>query len=78
MEKEIEKLLSYLCVDWGFCIPHEDAKTLKESDYLDADEFARAVLIAEEMDPDIEVKWRRKIRNKFRERFGQAISARDY
>ncbi len=37
MEKEIEKLLSYLCIAWGFCIPSEDVKAFKKSDYLDAD-----------------------------------------
>jgi len=78
MEKDIEKLLYDLCVDWGFCIPPQDSKSLKQSDHLEADEFACAVLVAEGMDADIEVQWRRKIRNRFIERFGPKLSVHDY
>jgi len=40
MDKAIEKLLNYLCVEWGFCIDPESANTLKNSQHMEADEFA--------------------------------------
>ncbi len=70
MEKEIEKLLSELCVNEGFCIDSESANKLKMSKHLKADEFACEILIAEGMDINMEVKWRREIRNKFIAHFG--------
>ena len=46
--------------------------------YLEADEFACLVLTAEGMDAEIEVQWRRKIRNIFTERFGKEIRANNF
>ena len=70
MSNSTEKLLNFLCVEWGFCIDPETANTLKTTQNIHADEFAYTILEAEGMDADIEIKWRRKIRNKFREYFG--------
>lgn len=77
MEKAIEKLLNDLCTEWGFCINPEHAKNLKNSRRLESDEFACAVLKAEGMDSELEVEWRRKIRNRFIERFGNEIDANE-
>jgi len=74
MEKEIEKLLSNLCVKQGFCIPPNAAKNIKNKSYLEADEFACLVLKAEKMDIDKEIKWRRVIRNEFSSRFGNVLT----
>ena len=70
-------MLNDLCVEWGFCIDPEAGNSLKSTQYLDADEFACAVLKAEGMDFELEVEWRRKIRNKFIERFGNGINTND-
>jgi len=70
MEGVIAKLLDELCVDWGLCIPFDEANKIKKSDYLEADAFACSVLTAERLDADIEIRWRRRIRHKFIERFG--------
>lgn len=78
MEKEIEKLLNFLCVEWGFCIPPKDQERLRKSNYLDASEFSRSVLIAEGMDAKLEIEWFRKIRNKFIETFGKEVYASDF
>ena len=77
MDKALEKLLNDLCVEWGFCSDPEPGKSLKSAQILDADEFACAVLNAEGMDCELEVEWRRKIRNKYIERFGNEINAND-
>jgi len=74
MDKDTEILLNYLCVEWGFCIDAGSANSIKDSIHIEADEFACAVLKAEGMDPEIEVEWRRKIRNKFIEYFGSELN----
>ena len=74
MDKAIEKLLNYLCVEWGFCIDQESINILKTSQQLEADEFACAVLKAEGMDPDMEIEWKRKIRNKFIKHIGSHMN----
>jgi len=67
---EIECLLHDLCVDWGFCIPPQEAERIAELPFLEAEDFACQVLIAEGMNPEYEKQWKRKIRNKFIEKFG--------
>lgn len=78
MYSSVGYLLDELCVEWGFCIPPNDAEIIKEEKYLEADEFACKVLIAEGMDPEYEIRWRRKIRNKFVDQFGHEISVNDF
>jgi hypothetical protein len=70
MEREIAYLLYDLCVKWGFCIPPMRAGDLCKLSDVSAEEFAIAVIEAEGMIPEFEVKWVRRIANKFRERFG--------
>ena len=77
MDKPLNILLNDLCVEWGFCLDPEFLKSLKNAQMLDADEFACAVLKAEGMDCELEVEWRRKIRNKYIERFGNELNAND-
>jgi hypothetical protein len=78
MAKAIRDFLDEICVDWGFCIPRRDIQRLMNAENLEADEFAREVLIAEGMDPDIEVKWRRKIRARFANQFGASLLSKDF
>ena len=70
MDKAIETLLNNICVEWGFCIDPETADNLINSQHIEADEFACAVLKDEGLDSELEIEWRRKIRNKFYEILG--------
>lgn len=65
LNNEVEYLLYDLCVEWGFCIPPEDAKRIAQSANLNAEDFACQVLEAEGMNPEYEKQWKRKISNKF-------------
>ena len=60
------------CIDWGFCIQPDAQIRLLNSQYLEADDFARSILVAEGMDPDIEISWRRRIRRRFTDQFGSS------
>lgn len=73
MKKDIEILINDLCVEWGFCIPTTDKEKILSLDCLNADQFACLILEAEEMNPEYEIKWRRKIRTSFSEKFGNEI-----
>jgi hypothetical protein len=70
LKKELEYLLYDLCVDLGFCISQNDAERIASATTLEADEFACLVIEAEGMNPEYEKQWRRKIREKFIEKFG--------
>ena len=78
MESAIGKLLDEMCVDWGFCIDPESASNIRRSRTLKADEFACAVLKAEGMDCAVELQWRRKIRNRFIEAFGEEVVENEF
>jgi len=70
MANTTEKLLNFLCVEWGFCLDPETTNILKSTHSMQAEEFACTVLKAEGMDSEMEIEWKRKIRNKFIEHFG--------
>ncbi|MCL1036279.1 hypothetical protein L2750_03830 [Shewanella submarina] len=78
MCRAVEYLLKDLCVEWGFCIPTSDAERIKAKEFIEADSFACEVLSAEGMNPEYEVQWRKKIRNRFIEQFGQEISSSEF
>ena len=70
MEREVTCLLYDLCVKWGFCIPPDRAEEISKRSSLSDMEFASSVLEAEEMNPQYEPAWFRRIAERFRERFG--------
>ncbi|MCL1038243.1 hypothetical protein L2750_13930 [Shewanella submarina] len=70
MYHAVEYLLKDLCVELGFCIPLGDSERIKEQDYLEVDSFACEILIAEGMSPEYEVQWRKRVCNRFIEKFG--------
>ncbi len=74
MKKEIEYLIDDLCVEWGFCIPPIEKEKILSLASLEADQFARLILEAEEMNSEYELKWRRKIKARFSEKFGNEIN----
>jgi hypothetical protein len=49
---EIRQLLYELCVDLGFCLPPAEQSQLEKNPPDDADSFARAVFVAEGLNPD--------------------------
>ena len=67
-----------LCVDWEFRIPPADADRIARSKRLEAKEFATEVLRAEGMWPKYEVKWSRRIKRRFTDRFGSSVSVEDF
>ncbi len=71
-------LLGDLGVRWGFCNGLSGVE-LTSRRLLTADAFARAVLEAEGFpEPELELRWSRKFRRLFIERYGEAVSASDY
>ena len=75
MNKKLDKLLSDLCTEYGFCLSIDSIEKLKEIRDIDATEFAEAILLAEGMNPETEIERKRKIRNKFIEMFGQRMKS---
>lgn len=67
---EIEQLLEWLCVEWGFCIPSSDFESIANTPSLTPEQFACLVLEAEGFNPEYEIKFTRQIRDKFTEKFG--------
>ena len=70
MERELNYLLTDLCVIWGFCIPAQEHQEIIEAENYDANQFARDVVTAEGMNEDFEIKWVKRIAERFKERFG--------
>ena len=58
--KEVDSLLSTLCVELGFCLPSDDIARLCEDPPDDIDRFVSAVYSAEGLDPTYAEKdlWR--------------------
>ncbi len=71
MTTQVMRLLNKLCADWGFCLSETAAQRIENTKEITADEFARRVLEAEGMNPEIDIHWRRKIREVFIETIGE-------
>ncbi len=78
MEEAIKLLLDELCIDWGFCLPQKVQDKIGKLKQVNADEFACLVLEAEEMSVELNEGHRRKIRNKFRDCFGNELVENDF
>jgi hypothetical protein len=79
LERELERLLEWLCVEWGFCVPTTDWDRIVTSRAISADEFSAEVLRAKGHVPEYEKKWFRKIRARFIDWFEtDAVSADHY
>lgn len=63
--RTILTFLDHICVKLGFCLPEPARTELASRDDYTPDEIARAVLKAEELDPDLERRHFRAIRNEF-------------
>lgn len=70
MERELIYLLSDLYVKWGFCIPPDSFDRISKMEYYYVDDFTLDVLEAEGVETAYETVWKKKISEKFKERFG--------
>ncbi len=76
--EDIGIFLGDLCKSHGFCSAHP-ADIVAASDPLTADAFASAVLRAEGWpDPEHEYEWHPQFVKLFLERYGEAVSPKDY
>lgn len=70
--EDLEIFLGDLCTEWGFCNRLTAEELIVAGKPVKAVEVAKAVLLAEGMNPECEVEWERRIRNRFIERYGSA------
>jgi hypothetical protein len=77
LEDRLSHLLYELCDDGGFCIPPADAQRIASTKPLTADQFANAVMTAEGVVAEYEMRRFEQIRRRFVDRFGQEIRAED-
>jgi len=70
--EQLQLLIHDLCVDWGFCNDLSAQELVKKSNEISADQFAEAVLWAENMIPDYNQEWRRRIKRRFVDWFGHS------
>ena len=78
LSEDINLLLADLCTEWGFCNALRGEELVSRIAVLTPEVFASEVLIAEGMIPEYEPEWRRKLRAKFVERYGHAVSIKSY
>lgn len=81
--EDLDILLSDLCVIWGLCNGLTGWELTQAGDTITADDFARAVLTAEQENPSEGVNpaasvWFAKIRTVFVERYGDSVSAQTF
>ena len=73
-EDRINHLLDELCEQWGFCSDRNSERdSIATTRPLTADEFTRAVLRSDGLNPDYEKKWFKPIKARFIELFGNEI-----
>lgn len=77
LEDDLNILIGDLCVLCGYCNDLSGAKLLRDYPLLTADDFTRAVLVAEGMNPEIASDYK-MIRERFRLRYGTSVSKLDY
>jgi hypothetical protein len=77
LEEDLNILIGDLCVLCGYCNDLNGAKLVRDHTVLTDDDFARAVLTAEGMNPDTASDYK-MIRNRFRIRYGSSVTKRDY
>ena len=75
---DLDLLLSDLCVIWGFCGGLTGWELTHEGKAVTADDFAAAVIAADELDEPTAATWTPRIRTAFIERYGRVVSDRDF
>jgi len=69
---KVERLLSELCVELGFCLPPLEQARLQNSPPQDVDAFTDAVFLAEGLNPQYEKQLRRQVRDRVAKHFRDA------
>ncbi|MDB5692133.1 MAG: hypothetical protein JWO81_1196 [Alphaproteobacteria bacterium] len=75
---DLNILLGDVCVQWGFCNRLSAEELIANGDSVTSNAFAAAVLTAEGMNPEYEIKWVRRLRRLFADRYGNAVSPETY
>jgi hypothetical protein len=76
--EDLNLLLDDFCMQWGFCNRLRAEDVVQPGKVLTGEEFACAVLEAEGMNAEFELGWRRRMRDKFTERYGPEVSLETY
>ncbi len=66
----VASLLAELCVDLGFCLPPEEYDRLRDAPPRAVDAFTDAVFVAEGLDPRLDTRLRRQVRERVVRHFG--------
>ena len=78
LEEDLDILLSDLCTIWGFCNGLTGWELAHDGKMITAENFARAVVTAEELKPHEAGAWLPKIGAVFVERYGAAVSKAEF
>lgn len=78
LASDIDLLLDALCAEWDFCAGVRAKDLIQGSKPLTSKKFTDAVLDAEAELPGPRATWERRIKRRFVQRYGHAISTRDY
>jgi hypothetical protein len=62
LDSDVEQLLAELCTGWGFCLPPDEIRRLRESPPTTVDSFTDAVFEAEGMRDMSHTDLRRQVR----------------
>lgn len=75
---DVNLLLDALCEEWDFCAGVRAQDLIQGSKPLTSKKFTDVVLDAEAELPGARAGWERRIKRKFVQRYGHAVSTRDY
>lgn len=76
--RDVNLLLDALCAEWDFCAGVRAEHLIKGTQPLTSKKFTDAVLDAESELPGARAGWERRIKRRFVQRYGHAISTRDF
>ena len=75
--KEVERLLSKLCVELGFCLPPEEIERLGSTPPQSVNAFVEAVFRAEQLDPAVaDTQLVRRVRDRVTQAFNTSTHVR--
>lgn len=75
---DLEILIGDWCMHGGFCNALTANDLIREDEPITAEDFARAVLSAEGMNPDYEPKWFKQMCQSFTHRYGPSVRPSDF
>jgi hypothetical protein len=78
LAEDLDILLAQLCVEMGFCNRLKGSDLLSDCGSITAQRFATAVIAAGGLHPVAHDDWLGRISGRFFDRYGSAISERDF